>query len=104
MRIRLQSRMRPRIALRLRENLMRCPSVAFDRWRIWWRAARTAMPNRLGFDNLGLMTVKGWIGGSTGSPVFGVRVGIPNASRFLRDWKTVELEIDGELHEFPPIG
>jgi hypothetical protein len=47
------------------------------------------------------MTVKGWIGGSAGSPVFGVRVGIPNASRFLRDWKTVELEIDGELHEFP---
>jgi hypothetical protein len=48
--------------------------------------------------SLSVMTAKGWKGTGT----YGVRVGISNAAQyFKRDWGSVEIEIDGELHTFP---
>ena len=43
------------------------------------------------------MIAKGWKGGS-----YGIRVGKANAAAyFKRDWRTVEIVVDGEFHSFP---
>lgn len=42
------------------------------------------------------MTAKGWKGGT-----YGVRVGKSNAAEyFSKDWDNIDVEIDGQLHNF----
>ena len=44
------------------------------------------------------MNATGWKGTKT----FGVRVGVDNAAKYFnREWSSVEIEIDGELHNYP---
>jgi hypothetical protein len=50
------------------------------------------------------MTATGWKGGKNKERMestYGVSVGRTNARGFSKHWKAVELEIDGDFHEFP---
>ena len=45
------------------------------------------------------MDVKAW---ASGSGTFGIRIGNDNRDRyFRREWKQIEVEMDGELHSIP---
>jgi hypothetical protein len=45
------------------------------------------------------MQVSAW---SNGSRPCGIRVGIPNRDQsFERSWETIEVNIDGQFHQFP---
>lgn len=44
------------------------------------------------------MEVSAW---SSGSGTYGVRVGAPNRGRYFKPtWGTIEVEIDGHMHQF----
>jgi hypothetical protein len=47
------------------------------------------------------MQVTAWRGGSTATPTYGIRVGLPNREvHFERDWTEIDVEIDGQPRHF----
>jgi hypothetical protein len=45
------------------------------------------------------MQASAWNDGGT---TYGIRVGLPNRDRFFDpSWREIEVEIDGEIHQFP---